>query len=144
MSVNIKAQATVKPTEDPAKVQRALLNIFPSGSVQRSETNDRTVVLTVHGTGLDFLAGLKNLIRQDRIRSAARSILFRRAKGSIFRFYLNKQAAFVGRVSFCEAVGESPLGPISVQIEAANPELILDYLASRPGDQGFVRFQDQT
>jgi predicted RNA binding protein with dsRBD fold (UPF0201 family) len=142
MSVRVIAQSPVKPTEDPAKVERALRNIFPSGSIQRSERNDGTVDLKVQGSGLELLANLRNLIRQERIRSAARSILYRKAKGPALRFYLNKQAAFAGRVSFCEPVGESPLGPISVEIESANPQTIIGYLASRPGDPGYLRFQD--
>jgi predicted RNA binding protein with dsRBD fold (UPF0201 family) len=142
MSVNVIAQSAVKPTEDPAKVERALRNIFPSGSIQRNEKNDGTVVLKVHGSGLELLASLRNLIRQERIRSAARSILYSKAKGPTLRFYLNKQAAFAGRVSFCEPLGESPLGPISVEIESANPQTIIDYLASRPGAPGYLRFQD--
>lgn len=144
MSVKVTAQSPVKPTEDPAKVERALRNLFPSGSIERNEEKDGTTILRVRGSGLDFLTGLRNLIRQDRIRSAARSIFFRRAKGPTIRFYLNKQAAFVGRVSFCEPVGESPLGPIYVEIESSNQQMIIDYLASQLGEPGYLRFQDQT
>jgi predicted RNA binding protein with dsRBD fold (UPF0201 family) len=52
--------------------------------------------------------------------------------GNQIRFYLNKQAAFVGRVSFCEPVGESPLGPISIRIEAMDPLRVVNFLASIP------------
>jgi len=144
MSMKVTAQSIVKPTEDPAKVERALLNIFPSAPIQRNQKNDGTATLKVLGSGLDFLASLRNLIRQDRIRSAARSILLGAARGPTMRFYLNKQAAFVGRVSFCGPVGESPLGPISIEIEAPNPQMIIDYLASRLGEPGYIRFQDST
>ena len=142
MSVKVTAQTPVKPTEDPAKVERALRNIFPSAMIQRSEESDGTTILRVRGSGLHFLTGLRNLIRQDRIRSAARSILLRRAKDPTIRFYLNKQAAFVGRVSFCEPVGESPLGPIYIEIESSDQQMTIDYLASRTGEPGYVRFQD--
>jgi predicted RNA binding protein with dsRBD fold (UPF0201 family) len=30
-------------------------------------------------------------------------------------------------------MGESPLGPISIQVEAADPYLVIDFLASKPG-----------
>lgn len=130
MSVEVTAESTVNPTEDEEKVERALRNIFPSGSIQKTKKQNDTVLLTVRGTGLECLANLRNLIRQDRIRSAARSIFFARERGQRMEVYLNKQAAFAGRVSFCAATGESPNGPISIEIQSPNLQSVLDFLAS--------------
>jgi hypothetical protein len=46
-------------------------------------------------------------------------------------FYLNKQVAFSGHVSFSEETAESPLGPIKVNVETDNPEQLIDWLAEK-------------
>jgi predicted RNA binding protein with dsRBD fold (UPF0201 family) len=46
-------------------------------------------------------------------------------------FYLNKQAAYAGHVSFSAPEGESPLGPIQVIVETENPEQLVDWLAGQ-------------
>jgi predicted RNA binding protein with dsRBD fold (UPF0201 family) len=132
MSVNVAAESLVNPTEDQSKVERALHNIFPSAQIARTKLADDVTRLEVKGNDLDFLRTLRNLIRQERIRSAARSILLSGTRGNLVQFYLNKQAAYVNRVSFCEPVGESPLGPISIRIESAEPFTVIDFLASKP------------
>jgi len=132
MSTNITADCLVNPTEDQSKVERALHNVFPAAPINRTKLAEDVVKLEVVGTGLEFLRTLRSLIKRERIRSAARRILLNGASGSQLRFHLNKQAAFVGRVSFCEPVGESPLGPISVQIETEDPMNVIDFLASEP------------
>jgi len=133
MSIRVIAESIVNPTEDEAKVEEALRNVFPSAKIQRNATSGDTVTLKVQGEGFEFLNTLRSLIKQDRIRTAARSILFGSTRGMHLRFYINKQAAFVGRISFCGPTGESPLGPISVDVEAENPDAVIDFLAARPG-----------
>jgi predicted RNA binding protein with dsRBD fold (UPF0201 family) len=136
MSAIVAAESLVNPTEDPSKVERALQNLFPSARIESTNLGNDVVKLAVRGNGLEFLSTLRHLIKQERIRSAARSILMRGTRGTHMLFYLNKQAAFVGRVSFCEPIGESPLGPISIRIETGDASVVIDYLASNPG-QGF-------
>ena len=132
MTLEVVAVAAVHPTEDQAKVERALLKIFPTGKVQREEKPDGAVFVSVHGSGFEFLSNLSILIKQERIRNAARAILLRRLREPGLRFYLNKQAAFMGRVSFCEPVGESPHGPINIEVDTEDKQAIVDYLASPP------------
>ncbi len=132
MSVSVAVQTALEPTEDESNVERALLKLFPSAHIEKITKPDDSVALSARGNGLEFLSNLRNLIRQQRIRSAARSILTRSLRGSTFQFYLNKQAAFMGRVSFCEAFGESPHGPISIQVECEDPQSVIDYLALPP------------
>lgn len=133
MSAIVSAESLVNPTEDQSKVERALHSIFPSAHIERTDLADDVVKLEVHGNSLEFLSTLRSLIKQERIRSAARSILLRGTRGTHIRFYLNKQAAFVGRVSFCQPEGESPLGPISIEVETTDVSRVIDYLASIPG-----------
>jgi len=130
MSVRVTVESAVKPTEDETKVERALHNVFPSARIERAVVED-SLKLVIHGDGFEFLSTLRNLIKQERIRNAARRILSGSTRGQRIHVYLNKQAAFVNRISFCEAEGESPLGPISIMIEAANPEGVVDYLTLR-------------
>jgi predicted RNA binding protein with dsRBD fold (UPF0201 family) len=129
MNVNVAAEAAVEPTEDERKVERALLKMFPSGRIERISGHDDSVVLKVQGSGLEFLSHLRSLIKQERIRGAARTILIRSTRDHGMRIYLNKQAAFMDRVSFCEPVGESPHGPISVELESEELQAVIDFLA---------------
>lgn len=133
MNMIVAAESLVNPTEDQSKVERALHNIFRSAHIEKTNLADDVIKLEVRGNGLEFLGTLRNLIKQERIRSAARSILLSGTRRNQIRFYLNKQAAFAGRVSFCEPVGESPLGPISIRVETADPYRVIDFLASKPG-----------
>jgi hypothetical protein len=142
MTVRVAIEALVNPTEDEEKVVRALHNIFPEISVQRIVTDNGKVKLRLSGNGLPVLATLRNLIKQDRIRSAARGIIFRGTEGTLIQFYLNKQAAFAGRASFCEPLGESAQGPITVEIVSDNPSSVVDYLAAIPGQGGYQRFHE--
>ena len=132
MTVTVTAEAAVEPTEDEKKVERALLKLFPSGRAERITEQDRTVGLVIRGGGLEFLSGLRNLIRQERIRSTARAIFLRNAPDRVLRIYLNKQAAFMGRVSFCAPTGESPHGPISIEVETEDMQAVIDYIAAIP------------
>jgi len=130
MTLEVRAEAEVHPTEDQAKVERALLKLFPTGRIQKSTKLDGTVIVAVHGNSFDFLSNLRSLIKQERIRAAARAILLRRLREQPLRIYLNKQAAFMGRVSFCEPEGESPHGPISILVDSSNYDQVTDYLAA--------------
>ena len=130
MNVTLTAEASVEPTEDEKKVERALLKLFPSARVERRIEEGVTTALIVHGSGLEFLSAFRNLMRQERIRTTARSIFLRNSTESVLRIYLNKQAAFMGRVSFCAPAGESPHGPISILLESDNISSVIDYLAA--------------
>jgi len=132
MDASVTVESVIKPTEDEAKVEHALHNLFPSEPIHKTNMRGNEAVLKIQGDGLTFLSTLRNLIKQERIRTAARSILFSRTEGQRIRIYLNKQAAFVGRVSFCEPTGESPNGPISIEIESSDPQSVIDFLAN-PG-----------
>ena len=126
------AEASVEPTEDEKKVERALLKLFPSGRAEKRVEESITVGLIMRGSGLEFLSSLRNLIRQERIRNTARAIFLRGLRDNDLRIYLNKQAAFMGRVSFCAPVGESPHGPISILLESEDMPSVIDYLAEIP------------
>ena len=142
MSMRVSAEALLNPTEDESKVKRALLNIFPDAKVEKVSKADGIVRMRLNGSGLKFLANFRSLIKQERIRGAARKVILAGIEGERIMIYLHKQAAFAGRVSFCAPFGESPQGPISIRIDTATPEVVVDYLASQHGQAGFQRFRE--
>ena len=133
MNVRITAEANLNPTEDEAKVRRALLNIFPEGKVQKITKPDGVELIRINGSSMIFLGEFRRLLKQDKIRDTARKVLLARIEGERITLCLNKQAAFAGHASFCAAVGESPQGPITIQIETPKPEEVVDYLTARHG-----------
>lgn len=129
-AIIIRIEAEINPTENPDKVKLAVENIF--GAVEfEVRTTQHSGTLTAHTKGTEGLAKLYNLLRRERIRDAARSVMFKGFEGNTVTFYLNKQVAYAGHLSFSEPTGESSLGPIKVTIVCDNPRELIDWLASR-------------
>lgn len=127
--IRARVETPLNPTEDPEKVARAVHNLFPSANLVSEKTDVRYSRLYATMTRLEDLENLKNVLRQEAIRDAARKVLFNSMSGSSIVVYLNKQAAFAGRASFCERYDESPLGPITLTITSESPEQVIDWLA---------------
>ena len=126
----VRMETEINPTEDEEKVRTAIANLFGNIPTQ-TKPSYQVSVLTAEAKGQEALTKLRNLLRMDRVRSAARKVLFERLRGKTISFCLNKQVAFVGHVSFSEEVAESPMGPIKVTIESENPRQLVDWLAPR-------------
>jgi predicted RNA binding protein with dsRBD fold (UPF0201 family) len=109
-----------KPTENSDKVMMSMLNIFPDLQI---EASDEELVGTT-----ESVENLEELLRKQKIRSAARSIFRKSVEDNKLRFSLNKQVAFVGKVNFAEG---APLGDIEVTIEDDNIESLIDRIAPR-------------
>ena len=124
-------EAHVNPTEDLDKVKQAVENIFGSldfevkfgtwGRLLESETNNH-----------ESLIKLANLIRRERIVSAARKVFFNGLDDNSITFYLNKQVAYAGHISFSQQTAESPLGPIKVYIHCKDPRKLIRWLTPAP------------
>jgi len=127
--ISVRIEVEINPTEDSEKVKRAVENIF--GRVDFEIKPQQRSLLIAETKGLDGLAKLQNLLRRERIRAAARGVFFEGLKGKSIIFYLNKQAAFAGHVSFSQPVAESPLSPIKVEIQCDDPKELIDWLAPR-------------
>lgn len=128
--VNIYVEVEVNPTEDPVKVKTAVENIF--GNIEfKTKAQRRGSLLIAKATGRDSLSKLYNLLRRERIRDAARGAFFEGLSTKSIVFYLNKQVAYAGHISFSEPEAESPLGPIKVQIQCDNPRELIEWLAPR-------------
>lgn len=128
--IAVRVETEINLTESEEKVKMAVANLFGNVSAEIKPFYKGSV-LNAEAKRQEALVKLRNLLRSDRIRDAARKALFGGLRGNTVRFCLNKQVAFAGHVSFSEEVAESPLGPIRVTIECENPRQLIDWLAPR-------------
>ena len=128
--VRLRVEVDVNPTEDPARVRYAVENIFGKLKLEEKPLH-RGSLLIGCARGMESMTEFGNLLRRERIRDAARAVLFRGLKENTVSFCLNKQVAFAGHVSFCEPIAESPLGPIRVEIEGKNLTELINWIAPR-------------
>ncbi len=128
--LQVRIAVDVNPTEDLKKVKEAVENIFgpldfqvlprPGADLLRAETKGKSGLARIH-----------DLLRRQRIRDAARGALFEGLRGSSITFYLNKQVAYAGRISFSNPEGESPLGPIKARITCDQPREVIEWMAPK-------------
>jgi len=130
MEVTVHVETEIFPTESEDRVRAAVTNIFGNLSVA-VEPEAKVRLLTADASGQDSLTKFRTTLRSDRIRDAARRVLFHSIRESIIGFCINKQVASAGHISFCEETAESPLGPIRVTITAENPQLLVEWLAEK-------------
>ena len=128
--IEILIEAEVNPTEDIEKVKAAIENVFGTVKYEVKDLH-KGKLLIAKAKGVSGLTKFYNLLRRERIRNAARTVLFEGVNEKSVTFYLNKQVAYVGHISFCKPVAESPLGPIKVQIKCENPKELIDWLAPK-------------
>jgi uncharacterized protein len=128
--VTVHVETEVNPTESEEKVKEAVNNIFANTTITVTPS-PRESTLCAEAKGQESLIKLRNILRSDRIRDAARKALFRCIRGNTISFCLNKQVAYSGHISFCGETGESPLGPIRVTIKTDNPRQLVEWLAER-------------
>ena len=130
MEVTVFAQAEIYPTESEENVKAAVNNILDNAAIT-VKPSVKSSTLTATAKGQDSLIKLRNMLHNDRIRDAARRLLFKSIRGNMVSFCLNKQVAFAGHVSFSEETAESPLGPIKINIEAEHPQQLVEWLAEK-------------
>jgi len=128
--ISVQVEADINPTENEDKVKRAAENMF-SNLEWEVKPQRQGSLLVGRGRGIDALTKLYNLLRRERIRDAARGVLYEGLGAKSIIFYLNKQVAYVGHLSFSKPIGESPLGPIKVEIQCSNPRELIEWLAPR-------------
>jgi predicted RNA binding protein with dsRBD fold (UPF0201 family) len=122
--------SVVNPTEDVERMKVAFSNVFEDLRFELLKEGDHEV-LRAEVEGERGLAKLRSLLRQDRILAAARKVFLGGVRGSEIAFFLNKQVAYAGHVSFCRPRGEFPLGPIEARIFTEDPVALIDWLAPR-------------
>jgi predicted RNA binding protein with dsRBD fold (UPF0201 family) len=130
MEVTVFAQVEIYPTESEENVKAAVTNVLDNATIT-IKPSVKGSTLNAVAKGQESLIKLRNMMHNDRIRDAARRLLFKSIRGNMVSFCLNKQVAFAGHVSFSEETAESPLGPIKINIEAEQPQQLVDWLAEK-------------
>jgi predicted RNA binding protein with dsRBD fold (UPF0201 family) len=128
--VSLHVEAEINPTESQEKVEQAIKNIFGDINLQVKPMHKASLMVG-EGKGKESLTRLCDMLRRERIRSAARAVFIEGMDKRAIRFCLNKQVAYVGHVSFSKETAESPLGPIKVRIESGDPRELVEWLAPR-------------
>jgi predicted RNA binding protein with dsRBD fold (UPF0201 family) len=126
--ITVHVEADINPTEDKDKVKRAVENMFGNLDFEIETHEHGANLLVGKGKSREALTKLQNLLRRERIRDAARRALCEGLGERSFIFYLNKQVAYVDHVSFSKPSGESPLGPIRVEVQCNNPRELINWL----------------
>jgi uncharacterized protein len=130
VEVTVFVETEIYPTESEDSVRTAVNNVLVDAAIT-VKPSEKGSTLTAVAKGQNSLLNLRNMLRNDRIRDASRRLLFKSTRGTMISFYLNKQVAFSGHVSFSEETAESPLGPIKFNVETDNPEQLIDWLAEK-------------
>lgn len=135
--LKIRIEAEVNPSEDPEKVKRAIGNVFGKEAASNIGVERGKAIYI-----LDSYRGLTKVyeqVRHKRTLAVLRRLLTKNREEGGTWFYLNKQAAFVGKVVLCEEAQESPLGPIKVSIETNDVDGLIEWLAPK---EEFLRRKD--
>jgi uncharacterized protein len=130
LEVTVLVETEVNPTEDEEKVRAAINNVLGNATIT-VKPEQRGSTLFAEAKGQDSLTKLRNIMANDRVRDASRRLLLKATRGNTIKFFLNKQVAFAGHVSFSEETSESPLGPIRFTIETDNPQQLVEWLAEK-------------
>jgi len=123
ISCKIEILSSINSSEDPKKIETAILNIFPDAKIK---TDNFSIVSNFKD--LHLLEKIYDVIHSNQLQKIYQRQLEKNLENDSTWFYLNKQAAFVGTVALCEEAEESPLGPIKVVLTSSNIDRIIDWL----------------
>ena len=123
ISCKIEILSSINSSEDPKKIETAILNIFPDAKIK----TDNFSIMS-NSKDLHLLEKIYDVIHSNQSQKIYQRQLEKNLENDSTWFYLNKQAAFVGTVALCEETEESPLGPIKVVLTSSNIDRIIDWL----------------
>ena len=123
ISCKIEIFSSINSSEDPKKIETAILNIFPNAKIK---TDNFSIIS--NSKDLYLLEKIYDVIHSNQSQKIYQRQLEKNLEHDSTWFYLNKQAAFVGSVALCEEAEESPLGPIKVILTSSNIDGIIDWL----------------
>ena len=127
--ITVHVETEINPTEAEEKVKTAVANLFGTIDIE-TEASHVGSILAAKAREREAMISFRNVLRKDRVRDAARRIFYAGSREKSIIFFLNKQVAFAGHVSFSQETGESPLGPIKVVIECENPRELVVWLTT--------------
>ena len=115
--------SSINPSEDPNKVKNAIQNVIPDCNIQIEKFS-----IKGESENINSLDTIHQYILSMHHQRIYKKILERNLTRNSTWFYLNKQAAFAGKVILCEESDESPLGPIRVVLTSNKIEQIIEKL----------------
>jgi len=119
----IEVVCEINPSEDPQKVESAILNIFPNCEIQKEKFSLRAL-----SENLQSLEKIRESIHSMKSQKTYRRALEKHLDHDSTWFYLNKQAAFAEKIAICEESDESPLGPLKIILTSKYVERIIQWL----------------
>lgn len=126
-SVRVRVYAKVEPYEDPKKVELAIKNVV--GHVEPKNAKAEEDFILYEFDDESALYFIYSKIRDRQVVSAVKRLLLLNKVGLSTKLMLNRQVAYIGNIVVCEEEGESPLGPIFVEIESSRIDNVIEWLA---------------
>ena len=123
ISCKIEILSSINSSEDPKKIETAILNVFPDAKIKTDNFS-----IMANSKDLHLLEKIYDVIHSNQSQKIYQRQIEKNLESDSTWFYLNKQAAFVGTVALCEEAEESPLGPIKVVLTSSNIDRIIDWL----------------
>jgi len=127
--VKLTLRASISPSEDPAKVAKALESIAGEGLYEVRLGQEAKLITE----DPKVLGRLRDQFRDRHVRSAARRQMLLNLEGDSTSIMLNRQAAAAGAIALCGTPEESPLGPVYLRIQADKIGAAIDRLTSYEG-----------
>ena len=138
----IRISSIVQPFEDAVKIMKSIKIFFPDCEInelpEKSQFPTKNIERTIHGTSsnLDILL---NQIRIQRILDTALDVMTLNSDNDSTYFYISRQAAISGKVSF--VVDEGTLGGmIKIDISGEDVDIWLEQQTWHEGRNEFPRF----
>jgi len=123
INCKIEMSCPLNPSEDPAKVEKAIANIFPYSIIKYEN-----FTMFAQSKELRSFEKIYETIHTNQSQKTYGRNLENNLENDTTWFFLNKQAAFVERVAICDEPEESPLGPIKVTLTSSNIDGIIDWI----------------
>jgi len=123
INCKIEMSCSLNPSEDPAKVEKAIANIFPYSIIKYEN-----FTMFAQSKELRSFEKIYETIHTNQSQKTYGRNLENNLENDTTWFFLNKQAAFVERVAICDEPEESPLGPIKVTLTSSNIDGIIDWI----------------
>ena len=123
INCKIEMSCPLNPSEDPAKVEKAIANIFPYSIIKYEN-----FTMFAQSKELRSFEKIYETIHTNQSQKTYSRNLENNLENNTTWFFLNKQAAFVEKVAICDEPEESPLGPIKVTLTSSNIDGIIDWI----------------
>jgi len=125
-NLKVIVEAKLNPSEDLEKVKKAIANVLCKEVYEKATIEDD--LIKYESNSYLCLSKIYEQIRHRRTMAVLRRLLKRNATRNETWVYLNRQAAFVGKVVICEEEQESPLGPIVIKFITDDIESFIEWI----------------